>query len=177
MKSSTVSDKYQIMQRIQTYLYANKLEVQFLDSSINGPRSRRVYSRPVTIYQGVDNPIQVSIKNQEQRPFNVTGYLVQADLQDPANRVTVESFAVTMSNASRGLGSFVIDRDTSLALDQRFYHITFKAIKTSDNSEQPMYMDDNFGAPVPLEVREAYYAVSQPAPSVDDSILDAGTLE
>jgi hypothetical protein len=131
----------------------------------------------VTIYQGVDNPIQVVIKNQEQRPFNVTGYAVQADIQDPVNRVTVESFAVVMSNAIRGLGSFVIDKDTALALDQRFYHITFKAIKTSDNSEQPMYMDDNFGAPIPLEVREAYYAISQPAPSVDDAILDAGTLE
>lgn len=165
------------MQRIQTYLYANKLEVQILDSSINGPRSRRVYSRPVTIYQGVDNPIQVVIKNQEQRPFNVTGYAVQVDIQDPVNRVTVESFAVVMSNATRGLGSFVIDRATSLALDQRFYHITFKAIKTSDNSEQPMYMDDNFGAPIPMEVREAYYAVSQASPSVDDAILDAGTLE
>lgn len=148
-----------------------------MDDSSNGPRSRRVYSRPVTIYQGVDNPIQVVIKNQEQRPFNVTGYAVQADIQDPVNRVTVESFAVVMSNAIRGLGSFVIDKDTALALDQRFYHITFKAIKTSDNSEQPMYMDDNFGAPIPLEVREAYYAISQPAPSVDDAILDAGTLE
>ena len=177
MKSSTVSDKYQIMQRIQTYLYANKLEVQFLDNSSNGPRSRRVYSRPVTIYQGIDNPIQVVIKNQEQRPFNVTGYAVQADIQDPVNRVTVESFAVAISNAAKGLGSFTIDRATSLALDQRFYHITFKAIKTSDNSEQPMYMDDNFGAPIPMEVREAYYAVSQPAPTVDDAILDAGTLE
>lgn len=165
------------MQRIQTYLYANKLEVQFLDSSSNGPRSRRVYSRPVTIYQGVDNPIQVVIKNQEQRPFDVTDYAIQADLQDPVNRVTVESFAVTMSDATRGLGSFVIDKNTALALDQRFYHITFKAIKTSDNSEQPMYMDDNFGAPISVEVREAYYAISQAAPSVDDAILDAGTLE
>ena len=148
-----------------------------MDDSSNGPRSRRVYSRPVTIYQGIDNPIQVVIKNQEQRPFNVTGYAVQADIQDPLNRVTVESFAVTMSDATRGLGSFVIDKTTALALDQRFYHITFKAIKTSDNSEQPMYMDDNFGAPIPMEVREAYYAASQSSPSVDDAILDAGTLE
>lgn len=148
------------MQRIQTYLYANKLEVQFLDSSSNGPRSRRVYSRPVTIYQGVDNPIQVVIKNQEQRPVDVTDYAIQADLQDPLNRVTVARFDVTMSDAVRGLGSFVIDKTTALALDQRFYHITFKAIKTSDNSEQPMYMDDNFGAPVPVEVREAYYGLA-----------------
>lgn len=148
------------MQRIQTYLYANKLEVQFLDSSSNGPRSRRVYSRSVTIYQGVDNPIQVSIKNQEQRPFNVTGYAVQANIQDPVNRVTVESFAVVMSDASRGIGSFVINRSTSSALDQRFYHITFKAIKTLDNSEQPMYIDDNFGAPIGMEVREAYYSTT-----------------
>ena len=165
------------MQRIQTYLYPNRIEVQILDNSINGPRSNRVYARPVTIYQGVDNPIQVVIKNQEQRPFNVTGYAVQADIQDPVNRVTVESFAVVMSDATRGLGTFLIDRDTSLALDQRFYNITFKAIKTSDNSEQPMYADDNFGAPILMEVREAYYTASQTAPTVDDAILDAGTLE
>lgn len=134
-----------------------------------------MYSRPVTIYQGVDNPIQVSIKNQEQRPVNVAAYTIQAAIQDPVNRVTVEIFPVIMSDAARGLGSFVIDKTTMLELDQRFYHITLKAIKTSDNSEQPMYMDDNFGAPIPVEVREAYYAEG---PDVfEDAIIDAGTIE
>lgn len=134
-----------------------------------------MYSRPVTIYQGVDNPIQVVIKNQEQRPVNVAAYTIQAAIQDPVNRVTVEIFPVIMSDAARGLGSFVIDKTTMLELDQRFYHITFKAIKTSDNSEQPMYIDDNFGAPIPVEVREAYYAEGLDV--FEDAIIDAGTIE
>lgn len=164
------------MQHIQTYLYDNIIEVQILDASITTPRNRQVYARPVTIYQGIDNPIQVSMSNQDQKPANLTGYAVQADIQDPVNRVTVESFAVTFSNISLGRGSFVIDKITADSLDQRNYKITFKTIKTTDNTERPIYVNDNYGVPIDLMVLPAYYSSTEPAPGVDESVLDGGTL-
>ena len=81
------------MQAIQTYLYSNKIVVQILDTTIFKVRNRQVYSRPIKIYQGIDNPIQVVIKNQDQKAVNFTGYIMQADIQDPVNKVTAESIA------------------------------------------------------------------------------------
>jgi hypothetical protein len=164
------------MQYVQTYLYDNKIEIQILDPSITTTRNRQVYSRTVTVYQGIDNPIQIDVKNQDQKPANLTGYALQADIQDPVNRVTVESFAVTFSNISLGRGSFVIDKTTVDSLEQRNYKVTFKTIKTADNTEKPVYVDDNYGVPLDLRVLPAYYSSSEPAPGVDESVLDGGTL-
>jgi hypothetical protein len=91
------------MQTIKTYLYPNTAEVQVFDPTIFTTRNRQVYSRPITVYQGIDNPIQVIVKNQDQKTVNLNGYAVQADIQDPTNQVTVASYAVTWANISLGL--------------------------------------------------------------------------
>jgi hypothetical protein len=115
-----------------------------------------MYSRPIKVYQGIDNPIQVIVRNQDQKGVNLTGYAVQADIQDPTNQVTVNSYAVTFADITKGLGNFTLDKDTVDSLEQRFYKLTFKTIRQTDNTEAPMYIDDNYGVPLDLEVLPAY---------------------
>jgi hypothetical protein len=165
------------MQTIKAYLYPNTLEVQILDSSIYGARNRTVYSRPIKVYQGIDNPIQIIVRNQDQVSVNLTGYSVQVDIQDPTNQLTINSYAVVFTDITKGLGKIVIDKDTLDSLEQRFYKLTTKTIKTSDNSETPVYIDDNFGVPLDLQVLPAYYATTAPAvTSTTDIVVDGGTL-
>ena len=165
------------MQTIHAYLYPNKAEVQILDTSIFTTRNRQVYSRPITVYQGIDNPIQVIVKNQDQKRVNLTGYAMQADIQDPVNLVTVESHAVTWANIQAGLGSFTISKDTVNSLEQRIYKLTFKTVNNADNSERPVYIDDNYGVPLDLMVLPAYYSITEPSPGVDNSVIDGGNIE
>lgn len=143
---------------VKTYLYPNIAEVQVFDPLIFNVRNRVVYSRPIKVYQGIDNPIQVIVKNQDQKSVNLTGYIMQAAIQDPTNGVTVETYAVTFADITKGLANFTLDKATINTLEQRFYKLTFKTIKSSDNTEQPMYIDDNYGVPLDLEVLPAYYA-------------------
>lgn len=159
---------------VKTYLYPNLVEVQVFDPEIFTTRNRVVYSRPIKVYQGIDNPIQVVVKNQDQKGVNLTGYIMQAQIQDPTNGVTVETYAVTFADITKGLANFTLDRSTINALEQRFYKLTFKTIKTSDNTEQPIYIDDNYGVPLDLQVLPAYYADS----ASDDSevIFDGGVI-
>lgn len=167
------------MQTIKTYLYDQKVEVQILDTSIYTVRNRQVYSRPIKIYQGIDNPIQVVVKNQDQKKVNLTGYAMQADIQDPTNEITVASYAVNWGNGGNialGQGQFTIDSTTVNSLEQRFYKLTFRTIKNSDNSEKPVYIDDNYGVPLDLEVLPAYYSTTEPAPLSNDIVVDGGTL-
>lgn len=164
------------MQTIKTFIYDQVVEVQILDTTIFTTRNRKVYSRPVTIYQGIDNPIQVVVKNQDQKTVNLTGYAVQADIQDPNNEITIESIAVTWANIQLGRGTFTINREIANSLDQRLYKLTFRTIKDSDNSEKPVYVDDNFGVPLDLEVLPAYYASTATLPVTDEYVVDGGTL-
>jgi hypothetical protein len=159
---------------VKAYLYPNLAEVQVFDPAIFTTRNRQVYSRPIKVYQGVDNPIQVIIRNQDQKKINLTGYTVQAAIQDPTNQVTVETYAVTFANIATGQGTFTIDRATINTLEQRFYKLTFKTNFTADNTEQPVYIDDNYGVPLDLQVLPAYYADS--ASDDTEVIFDGGVI-
>lgn len=163
------------MQTIKTYLYSNKIIVQFLDTTIFTVRNRVVYSRPITVYQGIDNPLQVVVNNQDQKAINTTGYLVQLDIQDPINLGSVESLTVTMTNPTRGQGVVTIPRDVVNALDQRFYKLTVKLITTATNKEQPLYIDDNYGAQLDLEVLPGWYE-SMPLTLDSIEVIDGGTI-
>ena len=145
-----------------------------MDHSIFTTRNRQVYSRPIKVYQGIDNPVQVLVKNQDQKNVNLTGYTVQASIQDPTNQVTIETYAVTFANVAVGQGTFTLDKGTINSLENRFYKLTFKTIKTSDSTEQPVYIDDNYGVPLDLEILPAYWAEAVAQDS--EVIIDGGTL-
>jgi uncharacterized protein YukJ len=161
--------------QIQCYLYANVVEVQIWDSTIFSPRNRVVYSRPIKVYQGIDNPLQIVVKNQDQKSVNITGYLMQLDIQDPLAKGSVESLAVEITDFTKGYGTVTIPRDVVNSLALRKYKLTMKLIEVSSNKERPLYMDDNFTAPIDLEVLPGWYE-SMPLTLDSDEVLDAGTI-
>ena len=161
---------------VKAYIYPNIAEVQVFDPSIFTTRNRQVYSRPIKVYQGIDNPVQVIVKNQDQKIVNLTGYTMQAQIQDPTNQVTINTYAVLFTDITSGLGSFTLDKTTIGGLEQRFYKLTFRTINSLDNTEKPIYIDDNYGVPLDLEILPAYYAVTESIPGADDTVFDGGTL-
>ena len=164
------------MPLITSYLYENIIEVQILDTNPTiKTRNNVVYSRPIKIYQGIDNPVQVHIKNQDQKSVNLTGYAVQVDIQDPLVQGSVESLAMVMTDITTGQGTVTIVRDVVNALDQRYYKLTIKLIKQSTNAERPLYIDTNFGALLDLEVLPGWYE-SMPLTLESDEVIDGGTI-
>lgn len=161
---------------VKAYLYPNTAEVQIFDTSIFTVRNRVVYSRPIKVYQGIDNPIQVIIKNQDQKSVDMSGYTVDAQIQDPANQTTINTYAVTFEDVTTGLGTFVIDAVTLNSLENRLYKITFKTTDISNSQEGPMYIDDNYGAPLDLQVLPGYYSNYTPSPEFNYDVIDGGTL-
>jgi hypothetical protein len=134
-----------------------------------------VYSRTIKIYQGIDNPLQLVVKNQDQKAIDTTGYLVQVDIQDPFVAGSVSSIAVVMVNPAKGQGTVTIPQLTANALDQRIYKLNVKLIKISTNAEQPLYIDDNYGAMVDLEVLPGWYE-SMPLTLGSIEVINPGTI-
>jgi hypothetical protein len=147
---------------VKAYIYPNTAEVQVFDPSIFSVRNRVVYSRPIKVYQGIDNPIQVVIKNQDQKAVNMTGSSITATIQDPTNQTTVAAYVVTFSDITKGLASFILDNATVSALENRFYKLAFKTTVTSTAATSPVYIDDNYGVPLDLEVLPAFYSAVEP---------------
>ena len=143
---------------VKAYLYPNTAEVQVFDPTIFTNRNRIMYSRPIKVYQGIDNPIQVIVKNQDQKSVDLTGSTVTASIQDPTNQVTVKSYAVTFSNIMLGQGTFTFDANTINSLEQRFYKLAFSTTVISTDVTSPVYIDDNYGVPLDLEILPAFYS-------------------
>ena len=145
---------------VKAYLYPNTAEVQVFDPTIFTTRNRQVYSRPIKVYQGIDNPIQIIVRNQDQKSVDLTGSSVTASIQDPTNQVTVKSYVVTWANIQQGLGNFTFDANTINSLENRFYKLAFATTVTSTDQTSPVYIDDNYGVPLDLEVLPAYYSTT-----------------
>lgn len=163
------------MQTIRAYNLQNVVEVQYLDPTIFTVRNRNVYTRPIKIYQGIDNPIQVMVLNQDQKHVNVTGYNVQLDIQDPDLRGSVLSAPVIMSNVALGQGTTTITKAMVNALTARTYKLTIKLIANTTNSEQPLYIDSNYSCRVDLEVLDGWYE-NMATSTTDVTVIDGGTI-
>ena len=164
------------MQTIDVFWYKNILEVQVQDPSIFTTRNRIVYSRPIKIYQGIDNPIHIVAKNQDQKSVDLTGYTMEIAIQDLINELTVSVFAVSAFTWTKGLGQFTIPVETVNALDQEFYWLTARLVNTATNMLQPLYIDDNHEVRLTLQVLPAYYqSVSQDL-ELNDGIIDEGVI-
>ena len=161
---------------VKAYLYPNTAEVQVFDPSIFTTRNRQVYSRPIKVYQGIDNPIQVIVRNQDQKSVDLTGSSVLASIQDPTNQVTIKSYPVTFADITKGLGNFTFDANTINSLEQRFYKLAFSTTVTSTDVTSPVYIDDNYGVPLDLEILPAYYATTVAPATTDTYSLDGGTI-
>jgi len=161
---------------VKAYLYPNTAVVQVFDPAIFTTRNRQVYSRPIKVYQGIDNPIQVTVMNQDQKPVNLTGSSVTASIQDPVNQVTINSYAVTWANIQLGQGTFTLDANTINSLEQRFYKLSFSTTVTSTDKTSPVYIDDNYGVPLDLEILPAYYSTTVAPPLSDTYSVDGGSI-
>jgi hypothetical protein len=164
------------MQTIEVYWYKNILEVQIIDPAIFTTRNRIVYSRTIKVYQGIDNPIHVVTKNQDQKQVDLTGYDLQVDIQDPVSEVTVETFTVNFVVQNKGLGTFTIPAGVVNGLDRRHYELTVKLINTSSADETPLYIDDNYGLRVPLQVLSGFYSNTPVGSTNIEGVIDAGLL-
>jgi len=119
-----------------------------------------VYSRPIVVYQGIDNPIQVKVMNQDQKPVNLTGLTMQVAIQDPTKQKTIKVYAVTWSDITKGLGNAILDKNTLNSLENRFYKLTFLTLDANGGAVNPVYINDNYGVPLDLEILPAYYATT-----------------
>jgi hypothetical protein len=161
---------------VKAYLYPNTVEVQVFDPTIFTTRNRVVYSRPIKVYQGVDNPIQIIVRNQDQKPVDLTGSSLTASIQDPVNQVTIDSYGITWANIQLGQGTFTIQANTVNSLEQRFYKLAFSVTNLTSDSTSPVYIDDNYTVPLDLEVLPAYYETTVSLPTTNTYSVDGGSL-
>jgi hypothetical protein len=148
------------------YLYSNKLDVYTSSpGSWSTERYRKVYNRNLKIYRGVDNRIDIQVRNADQKASNITGSTLVFNLvsKDTKNLVLQKDF--TNMDLASGKVTVILTETELLNLDNGFY--TYSIVKevrsTIDStdyqviSRMPLYVDSQYDTVGTLEIAGDVY--------------------
>ena len=164
------------MQFNPVYLYSNKLDV-FTSSmdTWSTERYRKVYNRNLKIFRGVDNRIDIQVRNADQKASNIVGSTLVFNLvsRDTNDLVLQKDF--TAMDLATGKVTVTLTETELLDLDNGFYNYSIiKEIRSTVDSTDyrvtskvPMYVDAQYDTVGTLEITGDVYGDVEPSVLVD----------
>ena len=154
------------MQFNPVYLYVNKLDIFTTPTDTwSTERYRRVYNRNLKIFRGVDNRIDIQVRNNDQKASNIVGSTLVFNLvsQDTKHLVLQKDF--TAMDLATGKVTVMLTAEELLDLDVGFYNYSIiKEVRTTVDStdytvtsKMPLYMDSQYDTVGTLEITGDVY--------------------
>lgn len=140
------------MQKISSYLYPNRIEViadVALDPSTCPVEWKIVYQKPIKIYKGVDNVLELEVKNADQKRVDIFGKSVKFVLMDQTSK-EIETYDATIVDDGstacvKGVARISIPEADLTDLDPQ--HLKFTSyILNNDSTKTLLYGDTKYGA-------------------------------
>ncbi len=128
------------MQKIQFYLVPNKITVTTDRVGFN-TEYRQVYQRQLKLYKGIDNTIQLDVRNSEQRKQTVVGQTAVVKFFD-ADQKNLFTATATAVPSQIGQMSLTIHSDTIADIDPQMLRMA--AYLTDGTTNSPIYIDGQF---------------------------------
>lgn len=127
------------------YLYNQRQLVVLLQTSANANRRyEKVYSKDLTINRGVDNILEFSFVNQEQKPVNILGKEITCRILNYQGTEILLQKTLTPILPITGITSLRLTAAEIESIDaQRCYYSLEIPVDTFD---LPVFVDDNAGA-------------------------------
>ena len=140
------------MQKISSYLYPNRIEVianVALDPATYPVEWKIVYQKPIKIYKGVDNVVELEVKNSDQKRVDIFGKTVKFVLMDQTSK-EIETYNATViddgsTTGVKGIARVTVPEADLANLDPQ--HLKFTSyILNNDNTKTLLYGDTKYGA-------------------------------
>ena len=164
------------MQFNPVYLYSNKLDV-FTSSmdTWSTERYRKVYNRNLKIFRGVDNRIDIQVRNADQKASNIVGSTLVFNLVSRDTKDLVLQKDFTAVDLATGKVTVTLTETELMDLDNGFYNYSIiKEIRTTVDStdyrvtsKMPMYVDAQYDTLGTLEISGDVYGDVEPSVLVD----------
>ena len=154
------------MQFNPVYLYVNKLDVFTTPTDTwSTERYRRVYNRNLKIFRGVDNRIDIQVRNSDQKASNIVGSTLVFNLVSQSTKHLVFQKDFTAMELATGKVTVSITATELLDLDIGFYNYSvIKEVRSTVDStdytvtsKMPLYMDSQYDTVGTLEITGDVY--------------------
>jgi hypothetical protein len=148
------------MQSVSVYLLPNRIDAYTNLLSDKAERFRKVYNRNLKLYRGIDNQVDVNIKNSDQKATSIRGDAVIINIVSNDQQKTVLQKDLTIIDSALGkCRVFITDSDLqSIQPGLYQFSIVQEYRQTvSDNNyvvtaKHPLYVDSQYGAIMTVEI-------------------------
>ena len=130
------------MQKISSYLYPNRIKCN-LDLASSPLEWRIVYQKTVKLYKGLDNAVELDIRNNSQQRIDITDLVLNFKILDAYGQEVFDG-EVVPDDTLTGIARVEIPSDTFEYIDPQFLKYTI--YQTIDGKYYPVYGDTQFGA-------------------------------
>lgn len=103
-----------------------------------------VYSRPITLFKGVDNPIKLWNLNTDQKPINISNISLTCNLFTPGTQYQWISKSVTNVDSANGVAQVTFVSSDLAGLELGKYEIGMTATDINFGNATPVYLNDNY---------------------------------
>lgn len=132
------------MQKISSYLYPNRIKCN-LDLASSPLEWRIVYQKNVKLYKGLDNAVELDVKNNSQQRIDLTDLTLKFKILTAQGQEVFDGDVVPADQETlRGIARVEIPADTFEYVDPQFLKYTIYQV--IDNKNYPVYGDTQFGA-------------------------------
>lgn len=155
------------MQKIQVYLVPNRIKVT-TDLVGYNTEFRKVYTRSIKLYKGIDNKIELDVRGSDQRRENVVGKTVSLQFFDSDHALILQASGTPIAGKV-GLFEVTIDKEDLDSLSPQLLVMTSKLV--SGLNENILYAGDQFDLFASAEILDGYNAKL-----AEGSVLDELTI-
>lgn len=144
------------MQTVLSYLYDQVILAVVVDPLLPNTRNNIMYAAPIKIFRGIDNPIKIQVKNQDQKPVNLINKTLTFILMNYADRTAFLERTVTVIDPQKGIAQIILSDEDLLNLPAKAYNYSIKVVDGEGRSS-PAYVAENYRADGVIEVKDNIY--------------------
>lgn len=145
------------MQKLNGYIETQYLKVLYNPSTAISNRSRIVYARPLKLYRGISNTLQLRLLNVDQKPVNITGKTFAMNIIDQSTHLVIKTKTGTIANATQGYVDFQLTDSDLRNADAGYYIYSVHELK-SDGSKAVVYSNDDYNADGQIRIYDSPYS-------------------
>lgn len=164
------------MQKINGYLETQYLKVLYSPDTATEHRNRIVYARPLKLYRGITNTLQLRLLNVDQKPVNITDKTFVFNIIDRSTHIVIKSKTGVVANANQGYVDFEFTDSDLRNADAGYYIYSVHELQ-GDGSKTVVYSNDNFDADGELRIYDSAYSGFTPSTEVNFDTMTELTTE
>jgi hypothetical protein len=140
------------MQKIQFYLVPNIIQVS-TDRAGFTTENRKVYQRTIKLYKGIDNFLQLDVRNVEYRKEDVVGKTADVNFYDSEQNLLF-TITATPIVAHPGQMELTVPAATLANIDPQ--KLTMAAKLDDSGTDRMLYIDTQFGLHAGVQVLDGF---------------------